>query len=263
MKFDLNKLSNREKNIVGILFVILATVPFFYLTLPSWNNYTSLKSQIKSNQDKLNELNRQIQRLEKLKKENINLLKKVDEQKLYLAKSYEIDFLVQDLKNICDESSISLESFTPSNSEPVNIVLEEQLLAEATGKISDREKSKQILEKLKGQDLPVDLYRFPIEVKISGNFTDFIELFKKLEKYGRIISVDNISIGKIQAKQAFENRLTKVKSKKEDDESNSLYGSFELVAYSAAKEGETLPFTDLKKKTTGTGKFSYKSKKAR
>lgn len=259
MAFDINKLSLREKNIVGILIVVLTTLPFFYLTVPTWNNYTNLKSQIQSNENKLKDIDRQIQRLEKFKKENVDLIKKVDEQKLFLAKSYEIDFLVQDLKNICDESSISLESFTPSTSEPVNVILEKELEAEATGKILDRGKTKQILEKLKGQDLPIDLYKFPIEVKISGNFTDILELLKKLEKYGRVISIDNISIGKIEAKRAFGNRLSKAKPKEE--ETKSLFSSFELVAYSAAKEGETLPFTQLQKTKGGTGKFSYIKRK--
>ena len=261
MAFDIKKLTGREKNIVGILLTILATMPFFYLTLPSWNNYNDLSSKIQNNQNKLKDTNRQIQKLENLKSENLNLFKKVESQKQYLAKSYEIDFLVEDLKKICDESSISLESFTPSTSEPINIVLEKQLESESQNSPNNFGNYKQALEKLKGKDLPIDLYRFPIEVKVTGDFTDLLELFKKLEKYGRVISVENISIGKIEAKQAFQDRLSKAKQKKEETSLGSLYSSFDLVAYSAAKEDETISFSQLKKSIGSTGKFTFKSRK--
>lgn len=262
MALDLKKLTNREKNIVGVLCVVSATLPFFYLTVPSWNNYTDLNNQFKTSKKQLHDLDLHASQLEKFKNENIKLEEKINSQKLYLAKSYEIDFLVQDLKTICDESSISLDSFTPANSEPVNIVLEKQLQSESTTQ-TDKQKNKQLLEKLKGQDLPVDLYRFPIEVKVTGNFTDILELFKKLEKYGRVISVDNISIAKIQSRPAFENRLTKSKPKKEKENTGGLFSTFELVAYSGAPENETLPFKEMQKAVSSQDKFSIKRKKIR
>ena len=259
MAFDISKLSNREKNLLGILLLMASSLPFFYLTLPTWNKYTGLATKIRQDKKSLQELGTRIKKLVKYKIENIQLAKKLENQKLYLAKSYEIDFLVQDLKNICDESSISLESFTPSNPEPINIVLEKQIEEETQGNQTTPGTLKQALEKFKGQNLPVDLYRFPIEVKITGNFTDIIELFKKLEKYGRVISVENISIGKVQAKKTTGNRLTKSKSTKQQEDSSGLYGSFDLVAYSLAKEGETLPFSALQTKTE-TFKFKKKRK---
>ncbi len=247
MAFDIKKLNAREKNLVGMLIVIVSTLPFLQFTLPAWNTYTESVNKIQEDKNKLSGLEFQIRKLEKLKKENVHLSKKIDRQKLYLAKSYEIDFLVQDLKKICDESSISLESFTPIGQEPVNIIVEKQLEAEAKAKVRKNEKAKQTLEKLKGQELPIDLYRFPIEVKVTGNFTDIIELFKKLEKYGRVISVENISIGKIQIKQSSGNRLSKSKPKKEGGETGTLFGTFDLIAYSLPEAEETLPFNQLQK----------------
>ena len=247
MAFDIKKLNPRERNLVGILLVILSTIPFFQFTVPSWNSYTESVNKIQENKNKLTSLEFQIRKLEKLKKENAWLSKKIDRQKLYLAKSYEIDFLVQDLKQICDESSVSLESFTPSGQEPVNIIIEKQLEAEAKIKTHKNDKIKQVFEKLKGQELPIDLYRFPIEVKVTGNFTDIIELFKKLEKYGRVISVENISIGKIQIRESGGNRLSKNKSKKQETDTGSLYGTFDLIAYSLPEAEETLPFNQLQK----------------
>lgn len=257
MAFNMNKLSGREKNMIGVLLLVFSTLPFFYLTVPSWNNYVGSINKISQNKNQLKDLEENIRRLEKYKNENIELSKKLDSQKLYLAKSYEIDFLVQDLKKICDESSVSLESFTPSDAEPINIVLEKQIEKESGGKQSGPAKLKQVFEKLKGQDITVDLYRFPIEVRVTGNFTDIVELFKKLEKYGRVISVENISIGKIQNKKSFGDRLSKSKPKQEAD-TGELYGTFDLVAYSAAKEEETLPFNALEGNVKSTFKFKKK-----
>jgi Tfp pilus assembly protein PilO len=170
---------------------------------------------------------------------------------------------VQDLKKICDESLVSLESFTPSNPEPINVVLEKQIQVESEGKPLDRNRMKQTLDKLKGQALPIDLYRVPIEVRVTGNFTDLLQLFRQLEKYGRVISIEDISISKIQAKGATGDRLSKAKQKKEKEDTGSLYSTFDLVAYTAAKEQETLPFAELKKTVSGTGKFAIKSKRKR
>lgn len=237
MAFDINKLSKREKVLVGVLILAVSTVPFFQFTIPTWNKYNESNTKIKELQDKLFETGSKIKKLEKLKSENQKMLKKVEGQRIYLAKSYEIDFLVQDLKKICDESLISLESFTPTNPEPVNIVLEKQLEADSAG--TQRNKLKEALEKLKGQDLPIDLYRFPVEVRVTGNFSEVLELLKKLETYGRVISVENISIGKVQAKDfGGGNRLSKSKSKKKA-ETGGLLSTFDLVAYS-------LPLSDEK-----------------
>lgn len=250
----INKLSKREKNIVGGLLIIIASLPFFYITVPSWNQYADSSSKISNNKNKLIEIENQTRKLEKIKGENQKLSKKIEDQKLFLAKTYEIDFLVQDLKKICDESSISLESFTPSDPESVNIILEEQLKGDVQG-ISNTAKLRQVLDKLKGQDLPVDLYRYPIEVKVTGNFTDILELFKKLEKYGRVISVDNISIGKAGTKQGFDSRLSKAKAKKQEN-TGSLTGAFDLVAYSLPSREETITANQLQK-STKTKSFSY------
>lgn len=263
MAFDINKLTNREKNIVGVLILILSSLPFFYLTLPGWNKYIESGSKTEQNKRRLNALDLQIKRLEKFKQLNIDLSKKLEKQKLYLAKSYEIDFLVEDLKKLCDESSISLESFTPAGTEPINIVLEKQAEAETQGKTYDKAKLKQTLDKLKGQDLPVDLYKLPIEVRVTGDFTDILELFKKLEKYGRVISIDNISIGKIEAKETFGNRLTKSKPKKQSTVTGSLFGNFDLIAYSLPKEDETISATQLQKSLSGTNKSTFKFKRKR
>ncbi|MBI3591424.1 MAG: type 4a pilus biogenesis protein PilO [Candidatus Melainabacteria bacterium] len=265
MAFDikqLNKLSKREKNLVGIMLLVLSSLPLFQFTLPTWNKYIESTTKIRDGENKLRDLVLRIKKLEKLKGENIKISKKIESQKLYLAKSYEIDFLVQDLKKICDESSISLESFTPTNPEPVNIILEKQVDSKTTGKSVVRGRLKQALDKLKGQDLPVDLYRFPIEVKVTGDFTDIIELFKKLEKYGRVISVENISIGKIQAKQAFENRLTKSKTKKQSTDTSSLLSTFDLVAYSLPGNDEKIAVNQLQKNLS-TSMSSYRFKKNR
>lgn len=256
MKFDINKLSKRERNLVGIMLISIATIPFFIQTLPSWREFNDAKSKIQEDKMKVANLDAQIRRLEKLEVENKKLSGKVDVLKEYLAKSYEIDFLVQDLKGICDESSVSLESFTPSAPEPINIVLEKQIEAELLGETRNSRQTKSLKEKLKGQDLPVDLYKLPIEVRVKGNFTDILDLMKKLEKYGRVISVENISIGKVQAKQSFGNRLSKSKSKPSTAETGSLLGSFDLIAYSLAKEDETLPFSSLER----SSKSTYKSR---
>ena len=258
MAFDLinklNKLSKREKYIVGSLILIVASLPFFYITVPSWNQYVDSQSKTSQNKNKLVEIDNQIRKLEKIKGENQKLSKKIDDQKLYLAKTYEVDFLVQDLKKICDESSISLESFTPSDPEPVNIILEEQIGSDIKG-ANRTTKIKQVLDKLKGQDLPVDLYRYPIEVRVTGNFTDILELFKKLEKYGRVISVNNISIGKAGTKQTFDSRLSKAKAKKQEDD-KSLTGAFDLAAYSLPLGDETISLNQLQKSTRKPA-FSY------
>ena len=251
----INKLSPREKNIVGMLILILASLPFFYITVPSWNHFADSSSKISQNKNKLVEIESQIQKLEKIKGENQKLSKKIDDQKLYLAKTYEIDFLVQDLKKICDESSISLESFTPSDPEPVNIILEKQLQGDVSGG-SRAGKLRQVLDKLKGQDLPVDLYRYPIEVRVTGNFTDILELFKKLEKYGRVISVDNISIGKAGTKQGFDSRLSKAKAAKKEEDTGSLIGAFDLVAYSLPSHEETITANQLQS-TAKRKPFAY------
>lgn len=262
MAFDLKKLSPRERNLIGFLLVTLSTLPFFLYTLPTWNQYLQSITSIKDDEAKIQGLDSRISNLEKLKIENIKLSKKIEAQKIYLAKSYEIDFLVQDLKKLCDESSIALESFTPINPEPVNIVLEKQLQSESKGRVTNQAKLRDVLEKLKGQDLPVDLYRFPIEVKVTGNFTDIIELFKKLEKYGRVISVENISIGKIQAKKSGGNRLSKAKTKKETTDTGSLLSTFDLVAYSLPNKDETLSANELEKSLT-ISKPSFRIQKGR
>ena len=264
MAFDLfnkiNKLSKREKNIVGALLLIIASLPFFYITVPSWNKYIDSSSKISQSKNKLIEIDNQTRRLEKIKGENQKLSQKIDDQKLYLAKTYEIDFLVQDLKKICDESSISLDSFSPSDPEAVNIILEKQLEGDVQG-INKTAKLRQVLDKLKGQDLPVDLYRYPIEVRVTGNFTDILELFKKLEKYGRVISVDNISIGKAGTKQGFDSRISKAKAKKQEDPSG-LIGAFDLVAYSLPSQEETISLNQLQK-STRKSTFSYIRKRTK
>ena len=264
MAFDLisklNQLSKREKIITGTLILIVSSLPFFYITVPSWNQYIDSTSKISQNKNKLTELEAQIKRLEKIKDENKKLSQSINDQKLYLAKTYEIDFLVQDLKKICDESSISLESFTPSDPEPVNIILEKQLEDSAPGP-NKTSNLKQVLDKLKGQDLPVDLYRYPIEVKVIGNFTDILELFKKLEKYGRVISVDNISIGKAGTKQGFDNKISKGKSKKQEDLGN-LTAAFDLATYSLPSKEEAISVNQLQRSTKSSS-FSYTRKKSR
>lgn len=262
MAFDIKKLSNREKALVGVLILTLSTIPFFQFTLPSWKNYTDSSNKITENKKRLSELNLRIRKLEKLKFENKKIQRKVEYQRKYLAKSYEIDFLVQDLKSLCDESSISLESFTPTSSEPVNIVLEKQLEAERQAGSLSRTKLKQALEKLKEQDLPIDLYRFPIEVRVAGNFTEILELFKKLETYGRVISVENISIGKLQTKEGLGDRLSRSKGKKEKLDKGSLLGIFNLVAYSLPIAEETLQVKQLER-TLGTPKSTFRFKKSR
>ncbi len=256
MAFDINKLSKREKMLVGVLILAVSTVPFFQLTIPAWNKYNEFNTKIKELQNKLFETGSKIKKLERLKSENQKMLKKVEGQKIYLAKSYEIDFLVQDLKKICDESLISLESFTPTNPEPVNIVLEKQLEADSAG--GQRNKLKEALEKLKGQDLPIDLYRFPVEVRVAGNFSEVLELLKKLETYGRVISVENISIGKIQSKDfGGGNRLSKSKSKKKA-ETGGLLSTFDLVAYSLPLSDEKIPVKQLQKSLGAKSSFSIK-----
>ena len=263
MAFDINKLSNREKNIVGILILVLSCIPFFQFTLPVWNEYNQLNDSLNSDKGKISSLDTQIKKLEKLKGVNLDLLKKIDEQKLFLAKSYEIDFLVQDLKKLCDESSVSLESFTPVSPQPINIVLEKQIdldaIPQTKGKRDIRTKNqraKQTLEKLKGQELPVDLYSFPIEVRVTGSFRDFVDLFKKLEKYGRVISVDNISIGKVQSKRGGD-RLSKAK-KEDKEDTDKLFGSFDLIAYSLPAGNETISVKDLQKSKTSSKSFRFR-----
>ncbi|OGI08872.1 MAG: hypothetical protein A3I68_02145 [Candidatus Melainabacteria bacterium RIFCSPLOWO2_02_FULL_35_15] len=256
----INQLSKREKNIVGMLLLIIASMPFFYMTVPSWNQYMDSTSKISQSKNKLFEIENQTRKLEKIKGENQKLSQKIDDQKLYLAKTYEIDFLVQDLKKICDESSISLDSFTPSDPEPMNIILEKQLQSDVSGG-SKTIKLKQVLDKLKGQDLPVDLYRYPIEVRVTGNFTDILELFKKLEKYGRVISIDNISIGKTGTKQGFDSRISKAKSKKQGNE-GELIGAFDLAAYTLPLREENISLNQLQKNTRNTA-FSYTRKRAK
>ncbi len=253
----INKLSKREKTIAGVLLLIIASMPFFYITVPSWNQYIDSNSKIAQSKSKLIEIENQTRRLEKIKGENQKLSQKIDDQKLYLAKTYEIDFLVQDLKKICDESSISLDSFSPSDSEAVNIILEKQLEGDVSG-VNKTAKLRQVLDKLKGQDLPVDLYRYPIEVRVTGNFTDILELFKKLEKYGRVISVDNISIGKAGTKQGFDSRISKAKAKKQEDV--GLIGAFDLLAYSLPSQEETISLNQLQK-STRKSTFSYTRKR--
>lgn len=265
-KFDFNKLSQREKTLVGGLVLIASTIPFFQYTLPTWNNYINANKKIKGDQIEATNVSRRIKSLERLKVENQRISKKLNAQKVYLAKSYEIDFLVQDLKNICDESLITLESFTPSNPEPVNIVLEKQVEEESHGESYTPGKFKQVLKKLEGQDLPVDLYRFPIEVKVTGNFTDILELFKKLENYGRVISVENISIGKIQSKQSFGGgggRLSKsATKKKQEEDTGSLLSTFDLVAYSLPDETEKISVKQLGQTYTGkTSSFKFKKRR--
>lgn len=260
MKFDLNKLTEREKKLIGILLIIGASIPFFIQTLPSWREYTSSKKQIVNDKSRLKQMGSQISKLEKLQNENKKLVKKIDNQKKFLAKSQELDFLAQDLKRICDESSVSLESFTPSGIEPVNIILEKQIDEETQGKARGYKTAQSIKEKLKGQDLPVDLYRLPIEVKIKGNFIDIVDLFKKLEKYGRVISVENISIGKVESKGSSD-RYSKTMASIKETGRTSLFSSFDLVAYSSPKEEESLPFSSLEKSAKST--FKFKSSKKR
>src|SRR3989338_5651485 len=261
MAFDIKKLKPREKKLVGILIVIFSTIPFFQFTLPAWNEFIDISSKIKNNKGKIKDIDERIGRLEKLKKENLDLSNKIESQKSFLAKSYELDFLVQDLKKICDESLISLESFTPTNPEPVNIIVEKQ--AESEGFGSSRSQSqvnlKQLFDKLGKQDLPIDLYSLPIEVRVNGNFTDVLELFKKLEAYRRVISVENISIGKIQVKQTGGNRLSK-KAKKQTTETGGLYGTFDLIAYNIPQKEEKIPVSQIKKSIGSTGS-SFKIKR--
>lgn len=262
MAFDIKKLSNREKVLVGVLILTFSTIPFFQLTLPSWKDYAGSSNKIMEYGNKLVELKNRITKLEKLKLENKKIQRKVDHQKKYLAKSYEIDFLVQDLKSICDESSISLESFTPTNSEPVNIVLEKQLEEDKQGGAISRTRLKQVLDKLKEQDLPVDLYRFPVEVKVEGNFTEILDLFKKLETYGRVISLDNISVSKFQTRETTGDRLSKAKAKKKKEDKGTLLSTFNLVAYSLPLPHETLQVKQLEK-TIGVQKPTFRFKKNR
>ncbi len=262
MAFDIKKLSSREKNIVGALILVLSTIPFFQFTLPAWNEYNQLNDSLNSDKGKISSIDIQIKKLEKLKGKNLDLSKKVEDQKLFLAKSHEIDFLVQDLKRLCDESSVSLESFTPANSQPINIVLEKQVdldaIPQTKGKNDNRaQRAKQALEKLKGQELPIDLYSLPIEVKVTGSFRDFVDLFKKLEKYGRVISVDNISIGKVQSKRSGGDRLSKAK-KEDKTDLDKLFGSFDLIAYSLPAETETISIKDLQKSKTTSKSFRFK-----
>lgn len=258
-QFKLSKLNQREKKLLGFMLLALSSIPFFQFTLPTWNKYIESSTKVKEGHAKLKDLESRIKGLEKLKKENLEISKKIDVQKLYLAKDYEIDFLVQDLKKICDESSISLESFTPSNPEPINIVLEKQLIAQGGDKSSTQGKLRQVIDKLKGQDLPIDLYRYPIEVRITGNFSDIIELFKKLEKYGRVISVENITIGKVQTKQGSDSRTGKSKTKKQPD--GGLISTFNLVAYSLPDSDETLSTSELKKGlVTSMSTFTFKKR---
>lgn len=254
----INKLSQREKIIVGILILVLFSLPFFYTTVPEWNKYFEFISKESENKKQLLKTGEQISRLEKLKIENVDLSKKIDRQKLYLPKSYEIDFLVQDLKKICDDSSISLESFTPSDPEPINILLEKQLQESTTDNISSSSRLKQVLEKLKGQDLPIDLYKYPIEVKISGEFTDILELLKKLERYGRVISIDNIAIAKFETTHKADSRLSRSKSKQQEPE-GTLVSTFNLTGYSLPLGNESISPQDLKKNTKT---FSYTRKKS-
>ncbi len=263
MAFDfikkINQLSKREKYILGSLVLIVSSLPFFYVTVPAWNQYADSHAKISQNKNRLVGIEGQISKLEKIKGENEKLAKKIDEQKLFLAKTYEIDFLVQDLKKICDDSSVTLESFTPSDPEPVNIILDEQLGGVAGFNRTIR--LRQVLDKLKGQDLPVDLYRYPISVQITGNFTDILELFKKLEKYGRVISVNNISIGKAGTKQTFDSRLSKAKAKKSEDE-GKLTGAFDLLAYSLPPKDENIDLDQLQKNTRKPV-FSYSRSRTR
>lgn len=264
MANSLSKLSAREKNLVGFLFLVVALMPVFVFTLPAWREYNQVKDSVNSNSQKTRSLESKIKKLIKLKSENSKLTKKIDKRKQFLAKSYEIDFLVQDLKAICDESSVSLESFTPSEIEPLNIVLEKQLEAESQGKLI-KSKVSSSKKKLKDETLPIDLYRLPIEVKIIGNFRDLVELFSRLEKYGRVISVENISIGKIQAKKrggtGSGNRYSSSKTqpkKQENVDKGTLYTSFDLVAYSLPREEEVIPFKSLERSI----KSSFKYKKS-
>lgn len=262
MPFELKKLTPREKKLLGILLLIISTIPFFCFTLPSWNNYFDTVNKINQNKSKLTNIDTHIRKLEKLKNENTELSKKIQSQKLYIAKSSEIDFLVQDLKEICDESLISLESFTPQTPEPINIIVEKQLESELERGAQKRGKLKETLEKLKGQDLPIDLYRYPIEVKITGDFTDIVELLKKLEKYGRVISIENISIGKIEGKQSLGDRLSKARTKSQRPDTGSLFNSFNLIAYSLPQAEEKLSVNLLEKGLTGP-KETFKFKRKR
>ena len=262
MAFDFNKLNKREKTLLGVMLIAISTIPIFQFTIPAWNKYMETGTKIQQDQSKTKDLNTRIKNLENLKKENVEILKQIENQKSFIAKSYEIDFLVQDLKKICDESSITLESFTPTASEPINIVLEKQALTEIKGKSNAKGKLRQALDKLKGQDLPIDLYRFPIEVKVTGDFTDTLELFKKLETYGRVISVENISISKVQAKQTFGNRLSRAKPQKEAVEIGGLSTTFDLVAYSLPSSEETVSAAQLQQ-SLSSSMSSFKFKKNR
>lgn len=261
----MKKLSKREKNIVGALLVVLSTIPFFQFTLPSWNHLQEVNNSSGDTKSKISSIETKVKKLEKLKIVNDDLTKKIDQQKLYLAKSYELDFLVQDLKRICDESSVSLESFTPTSTEPINIILEKQVdldtaPVQVKGKKNPRATKlsfKEKLDRLKGQEFPIDLYRLPIEVKVTGNFRDVVDLFRKLEKYGRVISVNNISIGKVQSKRSSGDRLSKTKQV-EKENTGKLFASFDLIAYSLPEKEETISVKDLQKSKTSSKKFRFK-----
>ena len=252
----INALTKREKVIVGVLMLILSSLPFFYTTIPNWNQYIESHGFISKNKGQISETKKRISNLEKLKKDNASLSKKIEAQKDFLPQTYEIDFLVQDLKDICDASSIELQSFTPSDSEPINIILEEQLESEST-QSGKNTKIKQVLDKLKGQDLPVDLYRYPIEVRVNGDFTDIVELLKKLERYGRVISVDNIAIAKGGSARTGDSRFSRVRKSKTTDDS-SLTSNFQLVTYSLPSREESLTYGQLKKNLSS---FTIQSKR--
>lgn len=247
------KLSQREINLIGLMLIALALIPFFIFTVPAWRDFTQKRQTVESNNDRIKNIKQQIRLLPKITKENLELKKKMTVRKAFLANSHEIDFLVQDLKTICDESSVSLESFVPGDIEPVNIVLLKQLEQEQIAKNLNKSNIKKSREKLKDQSLQVDLYRLPIEVRIVGNFTDILELFKNLEKYGRVISVDNISIGKVQS------RKSSSKNRFSSGSTASLYTTFDLVAYSLANENQVLPVSVFNSATRNT--FTYKKKR--
>jgi Tfp pilus assembly protein PilO len=243
----MNKLSQREKKLVGFLLVVVASIPFFLITMPAWKEYSSLKSQIVSDEIQASALKNQLGSERDLIEENRILEKKLRIRKAFLAQDSEIDFLVQDLKNICDESSVSLESFTPTEVEPVNIILEKQLLSEIQG---PSRKTVANARQRQNDSLQVDLYRYPIEIKTTGKYTDIIEMFKKLEKYGRVISIDNLSLGKIQTKKNLgrDARFNKAKKQKNLNSSDgTLTLSFDLLAYSLAPENKVLPFVSLQR----------------
>jgi type IV pilus assembly protein PilO len=154
---------------VAVFVVLAAAIVFAAYTV--WPDLGGMKEEIAKYEDQFAKKQAEIrkglaaeQRLPELEREIAAKTQELSDLEQILPSDTETGDLLRYVKNLGDQSNLELKSFSPGGLKPAEFYKE-----------------------------------FPIDMQVHGKYHDLALFLDRVSKYSRIINVDNLKIGSLQA----------------------------------------------------------------